>query len=53
MNSNANNKENKKDKVCDLCKVTTSIVTTNDLFWCANCFSNYLFRTSNRARINK
>jgi protein-arginine kinase activator protein McsA len=31
-------------EVCDMCKKTVAVVTTNKLYWCANCYTNYLTR---------
>jgi protein-arginine kinase activator protein McsA len=31
-------------EVCDMCKKTVAIVVTNKLYWCANCYTNYLTR---------
>jgi len=29
-------------KVCDYCKKTVAVVTTNKLYWCANCYTSYI-----------
>jgi len=29
---------------CDYCKKTKAIVTTNKLYWCANCYTSYVTR---------
>ena len=44
------NKEKKKDKVCDACKITTAVVTTNDLYWCANCYTKIITSYFNKGR---
>ena len=44
-------KEKKKDIVCNACKVTTSVVTTNDLYWCANCYTHYINKAFNSPRV--
>ena len=42
----------KKDDIkCDICKGGIGVITTNKLLWCANCFTAYLLRTSNKRRV--
>jgi len=36
---------------CAVCKGGIGVVTTNGLLWCANCYTNYLTRTSNKRRV--
>jgi len=39
------------DFKCSICKDCDAVVTTNGLFWCANCYTQYLLRTMNRRRV--
>jgi protein-arginine kinase activator protein McsA len=40
-------------EVCDMCKKTVAVVTTNKLYWCANCYTSFMLRTMNRPRVRQ
>ena len=45
---------NKKEvSICDYCKKTVAVVTTNKLYWCANCYSSYMYRMMDYSKVNK
>jgi protein-arginine kinase activator protein McsA len=39
------------DTKCKICKKGIGVVTTNGLLWCANCYTTYLLRISNKRRV--
>ncbi len=41
----------KEDNMCDYCKKTVAVVTTNKLYWCATCYTGYMSRVINRPRV--
>jgi len=40
-------------RICNACTKTKAVVSSEKgkLFWCANCYTNYLNRITNRRRV--